>query len=93
MKKLKLRSSPLAKSQIKELYQYNRTMFGIRKADYIFASIKEVFETLRDFPGLGKIEPLLSDFPQCFRSFVQHPNLKVIYWVCESPPPPYGKQE
>lgn len=81
MKRLKFKSSPLVKSQLKELYRYNEVMFGVRKADHIFALIKEVFDILRDFPGMGQVEPLLSDYPQCFRSFTQHPNTKIIYWV------------
>lgn len=81
MKRLKLKSSPLDKSQLRELYRYNEVLFGARKADHIFTLIKEVFDILRDFPGMGQIEPLLSDFPQCFRSFTQHPNTKIIYWV------------
>ncbi|WP_455636231.1 type II toxin-antitoxin system RelE/ParE family toxin [Parabacteroides sp.] len=124
MKRLSIKLSPLAEVQLEHFQAYYMMTFGLLKSEEIIDDIEEVFETLRDFPGLGKIEPLLSDFPQCFRSFVQHPNLKIIYWVedgsvkiallfhtrqaqetlrytiesrtdwvCEPPPPPYGKQE
>lgn len=33
------------------------------------------------YPGLGYVEPTLTDFPQCFRTFVQHPNMKIVYWI------------
>lgn len=123
MKELELIISPLATRQLDEFYTYCLISFGCKKADVIYIAVKQAFKNLRVFPGLGKIEPLLAGYPQCFRSFVQHPNLKIIYWVedgtvkiallfhtrqapeqlrytiesrtdwvCEPPPPPYGKK-
>lgn len=123
MKKLSLKVSPLAEMQLEQYHLYTIGLFGLLKSEKIIDDIQEIFATLRDFPGLGKIEPLLAGYPQCFRSFVQHPNLKIIYWVedgtvkiallfhtrqapeqlrytiesrtdwvCEPPPPPYGKK-
>lgn len=73
--------SPLAKRQLKELKAFNHMLFGRAKASQIYFSIKECIHALADFPGLGYVEPTLVDYPQCFRTFVQHPNLKIVYWV------------
>lgn len=81
MKKLKQRLSPLAKKQLRELRAFHKTLFGKYKADQIYSSIKECIEALGDFPDLGYVEPSLVDYPQCFRTFLQHPNLKIVYWV------------
>lgn len=81
MKKLKRIMSPLAKMQLRELKAFNKVLYGRRRADQIYYSIKECIQVLADFPGLGYVEPSLLDYPQCFRTFVQHPNLKIVYWV------------
>ena len=81
MKKLKCKLSPLAMAQIEAYYTYNLLTFGEKKADFIQDSIFDVIESLQSFPGLGHVEPSLTDYPQCFRTFVQHANLKILYWV------------
>lgn len=81
MKNLDLKISPLANQQLDEFYAYCSISYGCKKADNIYVLIKRTFNDFCIFPGMGQIEPLLSDFPQCFRSFTQHPNTKIIYWV------------
>lgn len=81
MKRLKLRVSPLAKQQTQEMKVFYKMMYGLPVAQKVYASIKENIKNLTYFPGLGYVEPTLKDFPQCFRTFVQHPNLKIVYWV------------
>ena len=76
MKKLKRIISPLAKNQLKELKDFNQILYGTSRANQIYFSIKDCLQVLTDFPGLGYIEPTLQDYPQCFRTFVQHSNLK-----------------
>ncbi|WP_233584456.1 hypothetical protein [Parabacteroides sp. AF17-3] len=81
MKKLKRIISPLAKKQLKELKDFNQILYGTSRANQIYFSIKDCLQVLTDFPGLGYIEPTLQDYPQCFRTFVQHSNLKIVYWI------------
>lgn len=81
MRKLKRKMSPLAKGQLKELKAFNEVLYGKPRAHQIYFSLKECLHALADFPGLGYVEPTLKDFPQCFRTFVQHPNLKIVYWI------------
>lgn len=81
MKKLKRIMSPLAKRQLKELKAFNQVLYGESRANQIYFSIKECLQVLADFPGLGYVEPTLRDYPQCFRTFVQHSNLKIVYWI------------
>ncbi|WP_297901033.1 hypothetical protein [uncultured Parabacteroides sp.] len=81
MKNLDLKISPLANQQLDEFYAYCSISYGCKKADTIYVLIKRTFNDFCIFPGMGQIEPLLSDYPQCFRSFTQHPNTKIIYWV------------
>lgn len=81
MKKLKRKMSPLAKGQLKELRTFTQVLYGKQKANQVYFSIKECLQILADFPGMGYVEPTLEDYPQCFRTFVQHPNLKIVYWV------------
>lgn len=81
MKRLKLRVSPLAKQQTKEMKAFYKTLYGLPVAQKVYASIKENIESLTYYPDIGYVEPTLEDYPQCFRTFVQHPNLKIVYWV------------
>lgn len=83
MKRLKLIVSPLAKKQTREMKVFYKTMYGLPVAQKVYTSIRESMKTLTYFPGMGYIEPTLKDYPQCFRTFVQHPNLKIVYWVEE----------
>ncbi|MCD8269032.1 MAG: hypothetical protein LUD46_11670 [Parabacteroides sp.] len=71
----------MAQKQIDDLYLYSIQSFGVVKADKIYVSIKNTIQSLTYFPGLGYVEPTLADYPQCFRTFVQHPNIKIVYWV------------
>lgn len=73
--------SPLAKRQLHDVKVFNHKLHGKKVADLIYSSIKENIRTLTYFPGLGYVEPSLLDFSQCFRSFLQHPNIKIVYWV------------
>lgn len=81
MNPLDYKLSPLAQKQIDDLYLYSIQGFGLVKADKIYFSIKRTISSLTYFPGLGYVEPSLVDYPQCFRTFVQHPNIKIIYWI------------
>lgn len=60
---------------------YYKMMYGLPVAQKIYASIKESLVSLTSYPGLGYVVPSLTDFPQCFRTFVQHPNMKIVYWI------------
>ncbi len=81
MNPLNYKLSPLAQKQVDDLYLYSIQSFGVVKADKIYVSIKNAIQSLTYFPGLGYVEPTLADYPQCFRTFVQHPNIKIVYWV------------
>lgn len=81
MKRLKLIVSPLAKGQTQELKTYYKTMYGLSVAQKVYLSIKDNLKTITCYPGIGYIEPTVTDYPQCFRTFVQHPNLKIVYWI------------
>lgn len=56
-------------------------MYGLSVAQKVYLSIKDNLKTITCYPGIGYIEPTVTDYPQCFRTFVQHPNLKIVYWI------------
>lgn len=78
---MRSRTSPLAESQIRDLRNYYQITFGTQRGLQIYAEVKSTIRLIADFPGLGHVEPSLTDYPQCFRTFVQHANLKILYWV------------
>lgn len=60
---------------------FYKMMYGLPVAQKVYASIKENIKSITYYPGMGYVEPTLADYPQCFRTFVQHPNLKIVYWI------------
>lgn len=79
--KIEIESISFGETADKGNESFYKTLYGLPVAQKVYASIKKNIESLTYYPGIGYIEPTLEDYPQCFRTFVQHPNLKIVYWV------------
>lgn len=55
----------------------------MKVADRIMDKLSHSLNLICTHPNLGHIEPQLVDFPQCFRTLVNVPNYKIIYWLDE----------
>lgn len=56
MKRLKLRVSPLAKQQTREMKAFYKMMYGLPVAQKVYASIKENIKSITYYPGMGYVD-------------------------------------
>ncbi len=78
---MKLRISPRAKRNLREIYTWYKKQVNDKVAKNITDDITNAINLFRSHPNLGHIEPELNSFPQSFRSYVLAPNYKIIYWT------------
>ncbi|NDV81640.1 type II toxin-antitoxin system RelE/ParE family toxin [Bacteroides sp. 51] len=76
-----LRWSPRAEMDLTRIHTWYAQQAGLKTADRILYDIWSSAELLRTHPNLGYLEPLLESFPQSFRTCIDAPNYKIIYWV------------
>ena len=81
MERMKLKISPLARMQMKDVRRFYAKSFSLSVAANVYTSLLDTFHLMCIQPSIGAIEPLLEEYPQSFRSFVQHRNLKIVYWT------------
>jgi plasmid stabilization system protein ParE len=80
---MKLRLSPRAQKDLKKIFVWYAEKAGLKVADQITNSINNLIKVIPSHPNLGYIEPSLKSFPQSFRTCIDVPNYKIIYWVEE----------
>ena len=76
-----MKLSPLAKKDLRRIYIWYKEQADKRVAKNIIDDINNSIKLLSTHPNLGYIEPLLESFPQSFRTCVDAPNYKIIYWI------------
>lgn len=79
----KLKWSPRAKNDMVRIATFYKSVASPTIALKIIKNLHNNIKLLCRFPFLGHIEPWLEDYPQCFRSLVDVPNYKIVYWVEE----------
>ncbi|NDV58396.1 type II toxin-antitoxin system RelE/ParE family toxin [Bacteroides sp. 519] len=77
------RFSPQSKDDMDAIEKYYINIGNTQTGDHILESILSCVETLCSHPHLGHPEPMLREFPQGFRTFVDVPNYKIVYWLEE----------
>lgn len=70
-----------AKRQIREIFDYYRTVANRKVAKKIVSKISETIDLLTVHPHIGGILSGYADLPFTYRSIVAHPHYKVIYRV------------
>lgn len=79
--RLKINWKSLAKNRIKRIDKWYRKNMGNRSADKFSFGIIETVELLASNPYMGKPEPSRAGCKKDYRSFVEHKNHKIIYYV------------
>lgn len=77
------RLSPQAEDDIDAIEKYYKNIGNPIAGDNIIDSIECCIKALTSHPYLGHLETMLEEFPQCFRTLVNVPNYKIIYWMEE----------
>ncbi|WP_308553626.1 type II toxin-antitoxin system RelE/ParE family toxin [uncultured Mediterranea sp.] len=70
-----------AKRQMREIFDYYRTVANRKVAQKIISKISETIDLLTVHSHIGVILPGHADLPFTYRSIVAHPHYKVIYRV------------
>lgn len=78
---MELRLSPRAKKDLRKIYMWYKEQANEKVAKAINNSIKSSIKLLSTHPNLGHIEPDLETFPQSFRTCIDVPNYKIVYWM------------
>lgn len=66
---------------MRKIFDWYLEEMGSRAANKFRNGIIEAVNTLEVCPTIGKIEPLLAHREKCYRSFAEHSNHKIIYFV------------
>ncbi|NDV59748.1 type II toxin-antitoxin system RelE/ParE family toxin [Bacteroides sp. 519] len=77
------RLSPQAENDLMAIEIYYTGVGNKQAGNRIVDSIISCIHTLIHHPYLGHPEPMLQEFPQSFRTMVNVPNYKIVYWVEE----------
>ena len=70
-----------AKRQMREIFDYYRTVANRKVAQKIISKISETIDLLTVHSHIGVILSGQADLPFTYRSIVAHPHYKVIYRV------------
>lgn len=76
-----IRLSPRAEEDLDKIGAWYAAKANIKIADRIINNIVESIELLSSHPNLGHIERELESFPQSFRTCIDVPNYKIVYWL------------
>lgn len=76
-----LKWSSRAKKDLRIIYKWYTKQAGEKIANRIVGDIRSAACLLTTHPHLGYFEPMLEEFPQNFRTLVDVPNYKIVYWV------------
>lgn len=66
---------------MKKIFDWYLEEMGTKAADKFKNGIIKAVNTLEVCPTIGKIEPMLAHRDKCYRSFAEHSNHKIIYFI------------
>lgn len=70
-----------ARKQARIIYAWYKKEMGIRAADKFMNGILDTIDLLALNPYMGPIEPETETCKRNYRSFVEHKNHKILYYV------------
>ena len=79
--RLKIKWKTLAKNRIRQIDKWYRKNMGNKAADKFSFGIIETVDLLATNPFIGKAEPPRAKSKKNYRSFVEHKNHKIVYYV------------
>ena len=70
-----------ARKQARTIYAWYKKEMGLRAADKFINGILETVDLLALNPNMGSYEPETETCKRNYRSFVEHRNHKILYYV------------
>lgn len=78
---MRVRWSTEAKEAKKQVSDYIRREFGVKRARRFKDDVDKTVEMIRRSPNIGQIDPLFDDMPIAFRSVIINGLNKMVYYV------------